>query len=202
MYRFVKRSFDLISSLLLFIVISPIFLILVILVRVKHGAPVFFKQNRSTLGGRTFGLMKFRSMTGECDEDGNLLPDDKRITKFGAWLRNTSLDELPELINIIKGDMSVIGPRPMPVEYNNWYTDSEKGRFKVRGGLLPPETLKENPTPSWDEQLQWEAEYGNDVSFLIDTKIFFKVFLLLFKRDSGNYGTYFRDSLINERSKK
>lgn len=202
MYRFIKRFFDLILSLLLFIAISPFFLVFIVLVRIKHGAPVFFRQNRSTLDGRSFGLYKFRTMTNDCDENGVLLPDDKRVTKFGAWLRNTSLDELPELLNIIKGDISIIGPRPMPVEYTSYFTDKEKHRFYVRGGLIPPESLKGNPTPSWDEQLQWEAEYGEQVSFKLDTKIFFNVFYLLFKRDSGNYGIYVRDTLINERKSK
>ena len=105
MYRYIKRFFDITLSLLLLIAISPVFLALVVLVRIKHGAPVFFQQIRSTQGERHFGLFKFRTMTNETDENGELLPDDKRVTKLGVWLRKTSLDELPELLNIIKGDM-------------------------------------------------------------------------------------------------
>ena len=202
MYRYIKRFFDITLSLLLLIAISPVFLALVVLVRIKHGAPVFFQQIRSTQGERHFGLFKFRTMTNETDENGELLPDDKRVTKLGVWLRKTSLDELPELLNIIKGDMSIIGPRPLPVQYDEYYSENELARFKVKGGLLPPEALNENPTPTWDEQLALEAEYGRKCSFQLDLKIFFKVFILLFKRDKGDYGTYVRDSLINERKSK
>ena len=202
MYRFIKRFFDLTLSILLFIVILPLFIALIILVRIKHGAPVFFQQKRSTRGGQSFGLLKFRTMTNEIDDNGNLFPDDKRLTMLGIWLRKTSLDELPELLNIIKGDMSIVGPRPLPVEYDTFYSEYEQGRFNVRGGLLPPEALIENPTPTWDEQLALAAEYGRKCSFRLDCQIFFKVFLLLFKRDRGDYGTYVRDTLINERKSK
>ena len=130
------------------------------------------------------------------------MPDELRKTSFGSWLRNTSLDELPELLNILNGDMAIIGPRPMPSKYNIYFYDYEKKRFKVRGGLLPPEVLKDNPTPTWDEQLQWEAEYGEDCSFFIDLKILFRTFRLLIHRKNDNYGEYVRKSLSEERTEK
>lgn len=201
MYKIIKRAFDFCSSLLLLICLSPVFIVLMILVRCKLGSPIFFTQERSTLGGKSYKLIKFRSMTNAKDADGNFLPDDKRRTPFGAWLRNSSLDELPELLNIIKGDMSVIGPRSMLIEYNDYYTEYEKNRFLVRGGLLPPEILEDNPVPTWDEQLKWEADYGKNCSLALDMKIFMKTFQLLFHRANTDYGDYTRESLIKERTK-
>lgn len=201
MYKIIKRALDFCSSLLLLICLSPVFIVLMILVRCKLGSPIFFTQERSTLGGKSYKLIKFRSMTNAKDADGNFLPDGKRRTPFGAWLRNSSLDELPELLNIIKGDMSVIGPRSMLIEYNDYYTEYEKNRFLVRGGLLPPEILEDNPVPTWDEQLKWEADYGKNCSLALDMKIFMKTFQLLFHRANTDYGDYTRESLIKERTK-
>lgn len=201
MYRLFKRSFDFCSAFLLLVCISPIMLVLMFLIRIKLGVPIFFTQTRSTLGGRDYKLIKFRTMTDIRDEKGKLLPDEQRKTPFGTWLRNTSLDELPELLNIIKGDMSVIGPRSMPVSYNAYFTEYEKNRFLVRGGLLPPEILEDNPMPTWDEQLRWEADYAKNCSLALDWKIFRKTFQLLFHRAQEDYGDYTRDSLINERAK-
>lgn len=202
MYKLFKRTFDFCSALALLIVISPVMLVLLVMVRCKLGSPIFFTQMRSTIGGRDYKLIKFRTMTDGRDAEGNLLPDEERKTPFGAWLRNTSLDELPELLNIIKGDMSVIGPRSMPVAYNDYYTAYEKNRFLVRGGLLPPEILEDNPMPTWDEQLKWEADYGKNCSLALDWKIFMKTFQLLTHRADSDYGDYTRDTLINERTKK
>lgn len=202
MYKLVKRAFDFCSALLLLICISPIFVVLMLLVRFKLGSPIFFTQTRSTLGGKPYRLIKFRTMTNARDKDGKLLPDKDRKTPFGAWLRNSSLDELPELLNIIKGDMSVIGPRSMLIEYNDYYTEYEKNRFLVRGGLLPPEILEDNPVPTWDEQLKWEADYGKNCSLALDLKIFLKTFQLLIHRAESDYGDYTRGSLIEERKNK
>lgn len=202
MYKLVKRAFDFCSALLLLICISPIFVVLMLLVRFKLGSPIFFTQTRSTLGGKPYRLIKFRSMTNARDKDGKLLPDKDRKTPFGAWLRNSSLDELPELLNIIKGDMSVIGPRSMLIEYNDYYTEYEKNRFLVRGGLLPPEILEDNPVPTWDEQLMWEADYGKNCSLALDWKILMKTFQLLVHRAESDYGDYTRGSLIEERKNK
>lgn len=199
MYLFFKRIFDFISSLILFIIISPLFLILWVLVRIKHGKPAFFTQIRTGKGMKAFSIIKFRTMTEERDEKGNYLPDEKRVTPLGKFLRSTSLDELPELISIIKGDMSVIGPRPLPVTYDAYYTEREKLRFNVRGGLIPPEVLYNNIQPTWDEQLEYEAQYGENVSFLLDLRIIVAVFKGLLKRFNSNYGEYVREGLNIER---
>lgn len=199
MYLTFKRCFDFISSLLLLIVISPLFLVIALLVRLKMGSPIMFHQVRTGKGMKQFGMTKFRTMTNDTDEDGNLLPDEQRQTKFGKWLRSSSLDELPELLNIIKGDMSVIGPRPLPPIYDNYYTEEEKKRFKVRGGLITPDSVDTDPVISWDKQLAYEADYGENVSLLKDFKIFIWVFRILFRRRETDYGEYVREALNVER---
>jgi len=133
--RYIKRFFDIVISLTAIIIMSPLFLILGILVRVKLGSPVFFRQNRPGRNGEIFTLCKFRTMTDKRDEKGDLLPDEERLTKFGKMLRSTSLDELPELFIILKGDMSLVGPRPLLVKYLPWYTEEERHRHDVRPGL-------------------------------------------------------------------
>lgn len=202
MYKIIKRAFDLVSSLLLFIMISPIFVVLTVLVRIKMGSPVLFRQTRAGKHQKQFQILKFRTMTNECDSNGELLPDEQRKTKLGVWLRATSLDELPEILNIIKGDMSVIGPRPLQPKYNVYYTDYELSRFKVRGGLIPPESLLNNPNPTWDDQLKCEADYANNLSLQLDCKIFFSVFKFLFHRKEEDYGDYVRENLEVERKGK
>lgn len=199
MYKVFKRSFDFCSALALFIVISPIFIVIAILVRVNMGSPIFFRQVRSGKNEKNFGLIKFRTMTNATDSEGNLLPDDQRFTAFGKWLRSSSLDELPELFNIIKGDMSVIGPRPLPPVYNDFYTENEKKRFLVRGGLLPPDSVSPEPKISWDKQFEYEADYGANLSFKKDIEIFVGVFRILFKRTETSYGEYVRKPLSEER---
>lgn len=202
MYNYFKRCFDFIASLCLFVVISPFFLILSVLVWLKLGSPIFFKQERSGLNGKTFHIMKFRTMTNAKDKDGNLLPDEERFVPFGKWLRSSSLDELPELLNIIKGDMAVIGPRPLPPIYNDFYTDYEKNRFKVRGGLIPPESMYFDSFVTWDKQLKYEADYANNLSFMLDLKLLFSVFKTIFKRTETGYGEYVREALSIERANK
>lgn len=202
MYKIFKRCFDCISALCLFIIISPLFLVLCAIVRWQLGSPVFFKQARTGLGGKTFYIRKFRTMTNERDANGNLLPDDQRLVGFGKWLRSSSLDELPELLSIINGDMSVIGPRPMPPAYTEYYTDYEKNRFKVRGGLIPPESMYFDNYVTWDKQLKYEADYANNLSLALDIKILISVFKLIFLRTETDYGEYVRESLIEERKKK
>ena len=201
MYRFLKRAFDLCSSLVLFIVISPIILVLAFLVRINLGSPILFRQVRTGKDMKDFSIVKFRTMTNAKDKDGNLLPDEERFTKFGRWLRSTSLDELPELINIINGDMSVIGPRPLPPTYNEYYRPDEMARFKVRGGLVTPDSVDPNPVISWDKQFGYEAEYGNHLSLTKDLKILVGVFRILFKRTRTDYGEYVRMPLNVERAK-
>lgn len=202
MYLALKRCFDFISSLLLLILISPLFLILALLVRIKMGSPIMFHQIRTGKRMKQFGMTKFRTMTNETDEEGNLLPDEQRQTKFGKWLRSSSLDELPELLNIIKGDMSVIGPRPLPPAYDDYYTQEEKKRFRVRGGLITPDSIDPDPIITWDKQLAYEADYGENVSFIKDFMIFIGVFRILFKRTKTDYGEYVREPLNVEREKR
>ena len=198
-YRIFKRTADLVSSLMLLLAISPIMVVLVILVRIKLGGPVFFRQERTGKNMKPFHMIKFRTMTSECDERGALLPDEKRQTPFGTWLRNTSLDELPELFNIIKGDMSVIGPRPLPVSYDMYYTERERSRFNVRGGLITPDCIDSDPMISWDKQLEYDAEYGTDLTFSKDMKVFFSVFRILSSRNQADYGAIVRKPLNLER---
>ena len=202
LYRLFKRCFDCISASLLLLVISPVFLVLMLLVSIKHGSPIFFRQQRTGKGFKPFMLMKFRTMTNAKDAEGNLLPDNQRVTKFGLWLRNSSLDELPELINIIKGDMAVIGPRPLLPQYDDYYTEREKKRFEVRGGLIPPESLHTDSFLTWDKQLEYEADYAEKLSLSLDVKILISVFKTMLKRGEEDYGGYERKSLIEERTKK
>lgn len=199
-YRFVKRTFDLFSSLALFVVISPVFLILAVLVRINLGSPILFRQTRTGKGMKDFSIMKFRTMTNAKDKEGNLLPDEERFTNFGRWLRSSSMDELPELINIINGDMSVIGPRPLPPTYNEFFKPEEMARFNVRGGLVTPDSVDPNPIISWDKQFEYEAEYGRNLSFNKDLKIFIGVFRILFKRTKTDYGEFVRQPLNVERA--
>lgn len=200
MFKFWKRTFDFCSSLVLFIVISPLFLVLAILVRVNLGSPILFRQVRTGKGMKNFSIMKFRTMTNVTDNDGNLLPDEERFTKFGRWLRSSSLDELPELFNIINGDMSVIGPRPLPPTYNDYYKPEEMDRFNVRGGLVTPDSVDPNPIISWDKQLEYESVYGKNLSFKRDLNIFLGVFHILFKRTETAYGEFVREPLNVERA--
>ena len=202
LFRAFKRTFDFVSALLLFIVISPLFLVLMVLVKLKIGSPIFFTQERSGMHQKSFYIKKFRSMTNEKDENGYFLPDDQRLTKFGRFLRSSSLDELPQLLCIIRGEMSVIGPRPLPPIYNDYYSEYEKKRFMVRGGLIQPEVLHDTILPTWDEQLSWEAEYAVNLNVKTDLKIFIAVFKTLMKRNENKYGEIVRDSLIEERKKK
>lgn len=199
MFKFWKRAFDLCSSLALFIVISPIFLVLAILVRVNMGSPILFRQIRTGKSMKNFSIMKFRTMTNVKDKEGNLLPDEERFTKFGRWLRSSSLDELPELFNIINGDMSVIGPRPLPPVYNEYYKPEEMSRFKVRGGLITPDSVDPDPIISWDKQFEYEADYGKNLSFKKDLEIFLGVFRILFLRTETAYGEFVREPLDVER---
>ena len=201
-YRFFKRAADLVSSVLLLLVIAPLMGVLSVIVRIKLGGPVFFKQARTGMNMKTFHMIKFRTMTSECDEHGELLPDEKRQTPFGVWLRNTSLDELPELFNIIRGDMSVIGPRPLPVSYDMYYSERERSRFNVRGGLITPDCIDPDPMISWDEQLEYDADYGSDLTISKDMKVFFSVFRILCSRSQADYGAVVRKPLNVERNNK
>lgn len=202
LFRAFKKAFDFVSATLLFIIISPLFLMLMILIKIKIGSPIFFTQERSGMNQRRFQLIKFRSMTNAKDADGNLLPDDQRLTKLGRFLRSSSLDELPELLCIIKGDMSVIGPRPLPPAYDALYTEWELKRFAVRGGLLPPDSVESSAIITWDKQFDYEAKYAQELSLKNDLLIFFSAIKIIFTRSEADYGSYVRKSLIEERSEK
>lgn len=175
MYRkYFKRVFDFVCSLLALIVLSPVLLITALLVRIKLGTPVIFKQKRPGLNERIFTLYKFRTMTDQKDEQGNLLSDEVRLTKFGKMLRSTSLDELPELWNILKGDMSVVGPRPLLVRYLPYYTDKEKHRHDVRPGLTGLAQVNGRNLLNWDDRLALDVEYYITCSLMRDLLIILK----------------------------
>jgi len=199
-YKVFKRAFDFTSALLLLIFISPIFLVLMICARFSIGSPIFFYQERSGRNEKPFKLMKFRTMTNATGKDGKLLPDAERLTKFGRFLRNSSLDELPELLNIIKGDMAVIGPRPLYLKYNQYYTEYERKRNNVRGGLIPPESLYYDSFITWDKQLKYEADYAENLSLGLDVKILISVFKTMLRRNKEDYGAYSRKPLDVERA--
>ena len=172
MYRkYIKRLLDIAVSLCGIIVLSPVYLMLAILVRVKLGTPVIFKQDRPGKDEKIFPLYKFRSMTDERDENGDLLADEIRLTSFGKRLRSTSLDELPELFNILKGDMSLIGPRPLLVRYLPWYTEEERHRHDVRPGLTGLAQVNGRNALGWEERFSYDLEYVNHLTFLMDVKI-------------------------------
>lgn len=200
LYHYFKRLFDFISSFLLLLVVSPAFIILMILVRIKLGSPIFFKQERTGRNGRHFQMIKFRTMIDKKDNKGKQLPDDERLTPFGRFLRSKSIDELPELLNIIKGDMAVIGPRPIPSCYDPYYSERERLRFRVRGGLIPPDSIDPNPIISWDKQFEYEVEYANHLTFKSDLKIFLNAFRIVFQRSKTDYGSFIRPTLIEERT--
>lgn len=167
----IKRCLDFLLSLCGIIVLSPVLLVLCILVRVKLGTPVFFRQERPGKEEKIFTLCKFRTMTDERDESGELMPDAVRLTKFGKFLRSTSLDELPELFNILKGDMSIIGPRPLLVSYLPYYSEREKLRHSVRPGLTGLAQVSGRNFIDWDRRLQKDVEYVENLSFQMDIKV-------------------------------
>jgi len=197
--KYIKRIFDINCSLLAIIILFPVMLVISLLVYIKLGSPIIFKQHRVGKGEKFFTMYKFRTMTNKLDKKGNLLPGKDRLTKFGSVLRSSSLDELPELFNILKGDLSIVGPRPLVVEYLPYYTDYERRRHSVRGGLIPPEVLYNNITPTWKEQFGYEVHYANHVSFMLDLKILFVTIKGVFKRTSVDYGNYVRGSFADER---
>lgn len=180
--KYIKRWLDFILSLLAIIILSPILLIVALLVRIKLGSPIIFKQERPGLHEKIFTLYKFRTMTDEKDKDGNLLPDDQRLTKFGKLLRSTSLDELPELFNILKGDMSIVGPRPLAVQYLPYYNKTEKKRHSVLPGLTGLAQVNGRNTTNWPERFAYDIKYVNHISFLMDLSIILKTLGKVIKR--------------------
>ncbi len=207
---FIKRIIDIVLSLLGIIVLSPALLIVAILVRKNLGSPVIFKQERPGLNEKIFTLYKFRTMTDERNEFGELLSDEIRLTNFGKFLRSTSLDELPQLVNILKGDLSIIGPRPLLVSYLPLYNEEQRCRHDVRPGLVGLAGVKGRNAQSWDQKFKYDIEYVNNLSFWLDCKIFFLAIYTVLKRNGinqdgeatsnpfvGNEEKQFKDSSVN-----
>ncbi len=167
----VKRPQDFVCALLALVVFSPILLLTALLVRIKLGSPVIFKQERAGWNGRPFRLWKFRSMTDERDAEGNLLPDEIRLTDFGKKLRSTSLDELASLVNILKGELAVVGPRPLPMKYVERYSVEQARRLEVRPGLTGLAQVHGRNAISWEEKFNWDIKYIDSLSFLKDWSI-------------------------------
>lgn len=181
--KYIKRLLDFILSLIALIGLSPLMIIIYILVIIKLGKPGIFKQQRPGKDEKLFTLYKFRTMTDEKDENGNLLPDSERLTRFGKILRSTSLDELPELINIIKGDMAIVGPRPLLVEYLPLYNKEQKHRHDVRPGLTGLAQINGRNSISWENKFNDDIEYIHNINFLYDTKIVLMTIIKVLKRE-------------------
>ncbi len=183
--RFFKRPMDIVCALSAMIVFCWLYAIVAVLVRIKLGSPVIFKQKRPGKDEKIFSLYKFRSMTDERDENGNLLPDDIRLTRFGKLLRKLSLDELPEAVNILRGDMSVVGPRPLLVKYLPYYNEKQRRRHDVRPGLSGYAQVNGRNALSWDEKFELDIEYVNKITFCGDVKIIFQSVIKSFIKQEG-----------------
>lgn len=181
--KYIKRPMDFTLSLLAIIVLSPVMAVTALLVRIKLGSPVLFKQERPGKDEKIFMMYKFRSMTDKRDENGKLLPDDVRLTKFGRALRKTSLDELPELFNILKGDMSIVGPRPLLVEYLPYYTEEEHHRHDVRPGLSGLAQIHGRNALTWEEKFAYDLKYVANIAFLCDIRVVFQSIVKVVKRE-------------------
>ncbi|SFN58116.1 sugar transferase [Proteiniclasticum ruminis] len=187
--RFLKRPMDFILSLMAIIVLSPVLIFVVVLVKVKLGSPVLFKQKRPGLNEKIFTMYKFRTMTDEKDENGDLLPDSVRLKKFGRILRSTSLDELPELFNILKGDMSIVGPRPLLIQYLELYNEHQRRRHEVRPGLSGHAQVNGRNAISWEDKFNLDVDYVDNVSFMSDWKIIFLTIIKVFVKEGINSET-------------
>ncbi len=184
--KYFKRIFDIFCALAAIIVFSWLYIIVAVLVKVKLGSPIIFKQARPGKDEKIFYLYKFRTMTNECDENGKLLPDDVRLTKFGRLLRKTSLDELPEAFNILKGDMSVVGPRPLLVSYLPRYNERQRRRHELRPGLTGYAQVNGRNAVTWEEKFEMDVWYVENYSFLKDIGIIFKTVKVALKREGIN----------------
>ena len=201
--KYIKRILDILISLTFIVLFSWLYLILVILVRIKLGSPVLFCQERPGYNEKIFKLYKFRTMTDKRDENGTLLPDSERLTKFGSMLRSTSLDELPEMFNILKGDMSLIGPRPLLVEYLPYYTEEERLRHSVRPGLTGLAQVSGRNYLAWDKRLAKDVEYVKHISFITDVNIIIKTIMVVFKKEDISVDTNMVEGYLwDERQKR
>ena len=184
-----KRVLDLIMSALLLILCSPIMIIISLVLLFKHGRPIFFRQDRPGMNDKPFHLIKFRTMLITSDADGELLPDDQRMTKYGSFLRNTSLDELPTLINVLRGDMSLVGPRPLLMEYLLLYNTQQKRRHNVKPGITGWAQINGRNNISWDEKFKLDIWYVDNFNLLLDLKILFlTIFKVFFRKDIKKQG--------------
>lgn len=179
----IKRAIDFFGAFLALVLLSPVLCVLCVLVRVKLGSPVLFKQQRPGKNGKIFTLYKFRTMTDERDENGELLPDEVRLTKFGQLMRSLSLDELPEFINILKGDMSFVGPRPLLVDYLELYSERQAKRHDVRPGLTGLAQANGRNLLTWNDRFEYDVEYVENVSLWLDIKILFKTVAGVLRRE-------------------
>lgn len=186
MYKIFKRLIDIICSLIGLILFSPILLVVALLIRINLGSPVFFTQTRLGKDGKEFKMIKFRTMKDSLDKFGQLLPDEQRLTKFGKILRSTSLDELPELINVLKGDMTLVGPRPLLVEYKELYSERQFRRHEVSPGITGWAQINGRNAISWNERFELDVWYVDNISFLLDMKILVMTILKVIKRDGIN----------------
>lgn len=178
----IKRIFDITASGAALVALSPVLAVTAYKVKKNLGSPVLFKQTRPGLNGEPFEMLKFRSMTDTTDSEGNLLPDSERLTDFGRFLRKSSLDELPELWNIFKGDMSIVGPRPLLMRYIPYYTEAEQKRHNVRPGLTGLAQVSGRNMLNWDDRLALDTYYAENQSLLLDTKIIFKTILVVLNK--------------------
>ena len=185
--KYVKRALDILISVTALVLFSWVYAILALIVRINLGAPVLFTQDRPGKDGKIFKLYKFRSMSNAKDKNGNLLPDKDRLNRFGRLLRSTSLDELPELINMLKGDMSLIGPRPLLVKYLEHYNHLENRRHEVRPGLTGLAQVSGRNAATWKERFQKDIEYVDHLSFSLDIKVFFLTIKKIFVREGIEY---------------
>jgi len=184
MYRkFFKRLFDILLSTIALVVLSPVIVVIAIMVRIKLGSPVIFKQKRPGKDEKIFTMYKFRSMSDERDENGKLLPDEVRLGRWGKWLRSSSCDELLSLINITKGDMSIVGPRPLLTEYLPYYDEIQKHRHDVRPGLTGLAQINGRNATTWDERFKYDVQYVDNISFTQDIKIIRSTVKKVFKRE-------------------
>lgn len=182
--KYLKRPIDFVLSLTAIIVLCPFIFIIALMVRIKLGSPVIFKQKRPGLNEKIFTMYKFRTMTDEKDENGELLPDETRLTQFGKFLRSTSVDELPELFNILKGEMSFVGPRPLLVDYLYFYKRNERHRHDVRPGLTGLAQIRGRNYTSWEEKFDNDLEYIDKISFKVDVYIIYMTFIKVIKREN------------------
>jgi sugar transferase EpsL len=183
-----KRLLDFLGALVALLLLCPVLVLLAVMVKLKLGGPVIFKQARSGINGDAFNILKFRTMTDKRDLAGDLLPDEQRLVPFGRFLRSTSLDELPELFNVLKGDMSLVGPRPLLMDYLSLYNDRQARRHEVRPGITGWAQINGRNALSWEEKFELDVWYVDNQSLWLDIKILFKTVLQVLKRDGISHG--------------